>query len=138
MFEDDESVERENAHWRICQDGLGVELIRRGELPEINARWEAHLSHIKMVDIVALKKAFWLTEQDPKDGGTATLVEAFFKMFQAGLIEASKNCHCHCHCHSGDGGGGCGAAAAGDCHCVANSAEQKAEASSACARGATA
>lgn len=117
MFEDDETVERENANWRIYQDGLGVELIRRGELPEINARWEAHLSHIKMVDIVALKKAFWLTEQDPKDGGTATLVEAFFKMFQAGLIEASKNCHCHC---------------------VANSAEQKAEASSACARGATA
>ncbi len=90
MFED-EILERENANWRISQDGLGAELIRRAGFSELIKRLEPFLAHIGMVDIVALNEALRLQELGPERGGTSTLVEAYLRILAPGLSNAPKN-----------------------------------------------
>ena len=84
-------LDRQNANGRIQEEGLGAELIRQAELSELKEAMEVFYVHAVMVDIVALRTALRLREHGPQYGGTATLVDAFLKMFQAQLPETCNS-----------------------------------------------
>ncbi len=81
LFVQDE-VDRENARWRIARNGSGAELVRRTELKRLKEDMEVFYSHVSLADLVGLRRALRLREQDPNCAEKASLIEAILRMVE--------------------------------------------------------
>jgi hypothetical protein len=77
---DDIETERENAQWRISENGLGAELVRKRTLDKLKSHIDAFYAHASLADLVALEEALELREDVQAPSESATLVEAFLEM----------------------------------------------------------
>jgi len=78
----DSETDRENAIWRISQNGPGAEFVRRCQLKMLKEDLDAFFSHITTEDIIGLRTALKLREQADGPIRRATLLEAFAKMLK--------------------------------------------------------
>jgi hypothetical protein len=84
----DEALERENANWRICEAGIGAELVREEELARLRPHLEAFLAHGKLADIVFLRIALEAMEAAGSTFTLAPLVESILA-----IIETKRPSH---------------------------------------------
>lgn len=77
-----DEVNHENARWRIAKNGFGAELILRTELKALREDMEVFYSHVSTGDVVGLRRALRMREEDPNCAEKASLIEAIIQMVE--------------------------------------------------------
>ncbi len=80
-------IARENAAWRIHEDGPGAEIVRRIAVKRLKGLINLMYAHGCIADIVILGDALEKTECRQGSAGTASLVESFLSILGIDPLE---------------------------------------------------
>lgn len=72
-------VEQENSEWRISENGLGAELVRRVVVAEIHQRLPAFFAHASLAELVALQMALASSQEGDSSGCEASLLDCLIR-----------------------------------------------------------